>query len=191
MPVFVVTGQSGAGKGTLIERLLRSFPRLELAVSATTRARRPGEEEGVHYYFISPAEFDRRLGAGEFLEYHVFPWGQRSGTLSSEIERISAAGRVCVLELETEGALAVAERVPEAVTIFVTAPIEELERRLRERATESAGEIGERLRVAREQFGVADRFDYTIENDDLERAAEELRGIVARLLAPAGTMARP
>ena len=129
MPVLVITGQSGAGKGTLIERLLERFPQLALGVSATTRERRPGERDGVHYYFISPEEFDRRLADGEFLEYHVFPWGQRSGTLSSEIERIAADGRVCVLELETEGALAVADRVSEAVTIFITAPIDELELR--------------------------------------------------------------
>ena len=189
LPVFVITGQSGAGKGTLIERLLRDFPQLKLAVSATTRARRPGELDGVHYYFISDEEFDRRLAAGEFLEHHVFPWGQRSGTLISEIQRIAEDGDACVLELETEGALNVADRVANAVTIFVTAPIDELERRLQERATESAGEIGERLRVAREQLEVADRFDYRVENDDLERASAELAGIVRRLLAPAGTMA--
>jgi guanylate kinase len=191
LPVFVITGQSGAGKGTLIERLLRDFPQLQLAVSATTRARRPGETDGVHYYFISEEEFDRRLAAGEFVEHHVFPWGQRSGTLVSEIQRIADEGNACVLELETEGALNVAEREARAVTIFVTAPIEELERRLRERATESAGEIGERLRVAREQLEIADRFDYRVENDDLERASAELAGIVRRLLAPAGTMSRP
>ena len=191
LPVFVITGQSGAGKGTLIERLLRDFPQLQLAVSATTRPRRPGEIDGVHYYFISDDEFDRRFEAGEFLEHHVFPWGQRSGTLVSEIQRIVDDGNACVLELETDGALNVAERVANAVTIFVTAPIEELERRLRERATESAGEIGERLRVAREQLEVADRFDYRVENDDLERASAELAGIVRRLLAPAGTMSRP
>jgi guanylate kinase len=191
LPVFVVTGQSGAGKGTLIERLLAAFPQLELAVSATTRARRPGEIEGVHYYFLSDDEFDRRLAAGELLEYHQFPWGQRSGTLSSEISRIVDAGKVCVLELETEGALAAADREPNTVTVFVTAPIEELERRLRERATESAGEISERIRVAREQLAVADRFDYQVENDDLERASAELAAIVRRLLAPAGTMTRP
>jgi guanylate kinase len=191
VPVLVITGQSGAGKGTLIKRLLQRFPQLELAVSATTRARRPGEQEGVHYYFISPEEFDRRIANGEFLEYHVFPWGQRSGTLSSEMERIAADGRVCVLELETEGALVVAERVSEAVTIFITAPIDELERRLRERATESAGEIHERLEVARQQLKVADRFDYVIENADLERANAELTEVVGRLLSPAGTMARP
>ena len=189
LPVFVITGQSGAGKGTLIERLLRDFPQLQLAVSATTRARRPGETEGVHYYFISDEEFDRRLETGEFVEYHIFPWGQRSGTLVSEIQRIADDGNACVLELETEGALIVAEREARAVTIFVTAPIDELERRLRERATESAGEIGERIRVARSQLEVADRFDYRVENDDLERASAELAGIVRRLLAPAGTMA--
>jgi guanylate kinase len=187
-PVLVVTGQSGAGKGTLIRRLLTEFPQLELAVSATTRAQRPGEREGVDYYYISEEEFARRLEANEFLEYHVFPWGQRSGTLFSEIGRIRDAGRTCVLELETEGALAVADRVPGAVTIFVTAPIPELERRLQERATESAGEIEERLRVAREQFEVAERFDYVIENDELERAVAELKAIVQRTLDGAATM---
>jgi guanylate kinase len=192
LPVFVITGQSGAGKGTLIQRLLADFPQLTLAVSATTRARRPGEVEGVHYYFISEEEFDRRLAAGEFLEYHVFAWGgQRSGTLTSEIQRIADEGKACVLELETEGALNVADRVASAVTIFITAPIDELERRLRERATESAGEIHERIAVAREQLEVADRFDYRVVNDDLERASAELAGIVRRLLAPAGTMSRP
>jgi guanylate kinase len=192
LPVFVITGQSGAGKGTLIKRLLDLFPQLELAVSATTRTRRPGEIEGVHYYFISEEEFDRRLADGDFLEDHVFPWGQRSGTLLSEIDRISEQGKVCVLELETEGALNVADRIPGgAVTIFVTAPIEELERRLQERATESSGEIGERLRVAREQLGVADRFDYIVENDDLERAVAKLSELVTRYAVPAGTMPRP
>jgi guanylate kinase len=191
LPVLVITGQSGAGKGTLIKRLLERFPQLRLAVSATTRARRPGEIEGVHYHFISDEEFERRLAEGEFLEFHVFPWGQRSGTLVSEIERIGAEGDICVLELETEGALNVAEREPRAVTVFITAPLDELERRLRERATESAGEIDERLRVAREQLRVADRFDYTIENDRLDNASEELAGIVRGLLAPAGTMPRP
>ena len=190
LPVFVITGQSGAGKGTLIERLLVLFPQLELAVSATTRARRPGEVEGVHYYFISEEEFDRRLAEDDFLEYHAFPWGQRSGTLVSEIDRISGQGKVCVLELETEGALSVVDRIPGAVTIFVTAPIEELERRLLDRATESSGEIGERLQVARAQLEVADRFDHVVQNDDLERAMGELAGLVRRHAVPAGTMPR-
>ena len=188
LPVFVITGQSGAGKGTLIKRLLGLFPQLELAVSATTRPRRPGEIDGVHYYFITDEDFDRRLDAGDFLEYHVFPWGQRSGTLFSEFDRIGDQGKVSVLELETEGALAVADQIPGGVTIFVTAPIEELERRLRERATENSGEIGERLKVAREQLTVADRFDHIVENDDLERAVGELSGLVRRYAVPAATM---
>jgi guanylate kinase len=190
-PVLVITGQSGAGKGTLIERLLDEFPQLRLAVSATTRARRRGEVDGVHYYFISDEDFDGRLASGDFVEYHEFPWGQRSGTLYSELERIAAEGGVCVLELETEGALRVKERMPGATTIFITAPLPELERRLRERATESSGEIEERLKVAREQLGIADRFDYVVENDVLERAMEELRGLVNRVVRPAATMSRP
>ncbi|MFN2628319.1 MAG: guanylate kinase [Gaiellaceae bacterium] len=188
-PVFVVTGQSGAGKGTLIKRLLGRFAQLELAVSATTRPRRPGEVRGRDYYFISEAEFDRMLAGCAFLEYHVFPWGQRSGTLVSEIRRIAEEGRVCVLELETEGALAVAERIRGAVTVFVTAPLPELERRLRERATESAGEIDERLRVAREQLAVAVEFDHVVVNDDLDRALEELASFVAPTLRAAATIA--
>ena len=174
----------------MVKALLARVPELRLAVSATTRARRASETDGFHYWFLSDEEFDERLAAGDFLEYHVFPWGQRSGTLVSEIDRISGQGKVCVLELETEGALNVVDRIPGAVTIFVTAPIEELERRLLDRATESSGEIGERLQVARAQLEVADRFDHVVQNDDLERAVGELAGLVRRHAVPAGTMPR-
>jgi guanylate kinase len=178
-PVVVVTGTSGAGKGTLERILLQAFPDLELAVSATTRERRANEVDGKHYWFLSDEEFDRRLAEKAFLEYVTFPWGQRSGTLLSEIDRIRAAGRVPLLDLETDGALYVQERVPGALTIFVTAPtFEELERRLRARATESAGEIGERLVLAREQLKLAGEFDHVIVNDELERAAGEATAIV-------------
>jgi guanylate kinase len=178
-PVIVVTGTSGAGKGTIERILLERNPELELAVSATTRARRPNEVDGKHYWFLSDSEFDRRLAEKAFLEYVRFPWGQRSGTLRSEIDRIRAAGRVPLLDLETDGALYVEKRVPGAVTIFVTAPtFEELERRLRARATESAGEIGDRLALAREQLELAEEFDHVIVNDDLERAATEAQAVV-------------
>jgi guanylate kinase len=191
-PVFVVTGTSGAGKGTLERRLLSRIPELELAISATTRGRREGEENGREYWFISDREFDDKLAAGEFLEHIVFEWGQRSGTLRSEIDRILDAGRIPLLDLETEGARAVAETVPGAVTIFVKAPsFEENERRLRERATESEGEIEERLGLARRQLEQEHLFDHVICNDDLDRAAEELEAIVRRSLASAGTVARP
>jgi guanylate kinase len=183
-PVIVVTGTSGAGKGTIERILLERHPELELAVSATTREQRPNEVDGKHYWFLSDEEFDQRLAQKGFLEYVTFPWGQRSGTLRSEIDRIQAAGRVPLLDLETDGALYVQKRVPGAVTIFVTAPtFEELERRLRARATESAGEIGERLRLAREQLELADEFDHVIVNDDLARAAAEAQAIVREQLA--------
>jgi guanylate kinase len=178
-PVIVVTGTSGAGKGTIERILLERMPELELAVSATTRDRRPNEVDGKHYWFLTEEEFDRRLAEKGFLEYVTFPWSQRSGTLRSEIDRIQAARRVPLLDLETDGALYVQNKVPGAVTVFVTAPsFEELERRLRARATESAGEIGERLALAREQLELAGEFDHVIVNDDLERAADEAEAIV-------------
>jgi guanylate kinase len=190
-PVFVVTGPSGAGKGTLIEALLDRVPELEVAVSATTRLRRRGEEDGREYWFLTDAEFVRRVHDGDFLEHVTYVSGKRYGTLRSEVDRIAAAGRIPVLELETEGALNVKEDVPGAVTIFITAPIPELERRLRERASESEGEIGERIGLARKQLAQADEFDYVVLNDDLARATRELEEIVQREVAAAGTMSRP
>jgi guanylate kinase len=182
-----VTGPSGAGKGTLIKALLERRNDLEVAVSATTRPRRPGEVDGREYYFLSVEEFERRVRSGEFLEWVEYV-SDRYGTLRSEVERIFARGRSCVLELETQGALAVKERVPRAVTIFVTAPLSELERRLEERATESAGEIHERLAVARGQLEQSGEFDYVVGNDDLNRAVSELAEIVDREVV--GTLPR-
>jgi len=189
--VVVVTGPSGAGKGTLIRELLQRLPALEVTVSATTRERRPGEEDGRDYHFLSLQEFLDRIERGEFLEHVAYVSGHRYGTLRSELDRIRAKGHIPLLELETEGALRVKEEDPGAVTIFITARVEELERRLRERATESTGEIGERIALAREQLRQADEFDYVVENDELERAVGELTELVRGLLAPAGTMSRP
>src|SRR5581483_2380660 len=162
--VFVVTGPSGAGKGTLIKALVERMPGLELAVSATTRLRRKGEEEGRDYYFLSDGEFAKRVAEGDFLEHVTYVSGQRYGTLRSEIDRIAAAGRTCVLELE---------------------------RRLRERATESAGEIGERLDLAQSQLRQEDEFDYVVQNDSVDRAVEELVALVRRSVDSAATMAGP
>jgi guanylate kinase len=190
LPFFVVTGTSGAGKGTLEKALLVQVPDLELAVSATTRERREGEEDGREYWFISDEEFDDKLAAGEFLEYVEFPWGQRSGTLRSEITRIQGRGKIPLLDLEPMGALDVKRSVPGAVTIFVEAPsFEENERRLRARATESEGEIDERLDLAREQLEQADEFDYKLVNEDVDRALVELEEIVRRELS--ASMSRP
>ena len=190
--VVVVTGTSGAGKGTLEKLLLQRMPELELAVSATTREQRPGEENGREYWFVSPAIFEQRIEDEEFLEYVDLPWGARSGTLRSEIDRIQANGKVPLLDLETDGALRVQRTIPGAVTIFVDAPtFEELERRLRERATESSGEIQVRLDLARKQQEQKDLFNYVIVNDDVDRAADELTAIVRKELQMAGTMSRP
>jgi guanylate kinase len=186
--VLVVTGPSGAGKGTLEQALLASRPEFELAVSATTRARRPSEIDGVHYWFLTPDEFDAKIAAGEFLEYVTYVSGQRYGTLRSELGRIAGVGRIPLLDLEIEGAIRVRDTVPGAVTIFVDAPLSELERRLRERATESAGEIGERVELARRQKEQAGEFDHVVENRDLDHAEEALLGIVERELDAAGTM---
>jgi guanylate kinase len=188
--VLVVTGPSGAGKGTLIRELVERVPGIEVTVSATTRERRCGEEDGREYWFLSDHEFLARVERGEFLEHVEFVSGHRYGTLRSELDRIAANGHVPLLELETEGALRVKGEVPGAVTIFISARVDELERRLRERATESAGEIGERIELARKQLEQAGEFDHVIENDDLERAVAELTTLVRGLLGAAATMPR-
>ena len=187
----MVTGPSGAGKGTLIRELLTRVPGVSATVSATTRDLRRGEEDGREYHFLTQEEFLEKIERGEMLEYVKYVSGNYYGTLLSELERIGAAGNVPLLELETEGALRVKRDVPGAVTIFVSARVEELERRLRERDTESTGEIGERIELARRQLEQADEFDYVVENDALDRAVEELTELVRGLLAPAGTMSRP
>ena len=159
-------------------------------MSATTRERRPGEQDGREYRFLSADEFLGRIEAGEFLEHVEYVSGHRYGTLRSELDRIAAAGHVALLELETKGALDVKRTMHGAVTIFITASVEELERRLRDRATESAGEIGERIDLARRQLQTAGEFDHVIENDDLGRAVDELTELVRSLLAPTATMPR-
>ncbi len=188
--VLVVTGPSGAGKGTLIRKLVERVPGIEVTVSATTRERRRGEEDRRDYRFLGDDEFLARVARGEFLEHVEYVSGHRYGTLRSELDRIAGNGHMPLLELETEGALRVKHEVPGAVTIFISARVEELERRLRERATESAGEIGERIDLARQQLEQAGEFDYVIENDDLERAVDELTRLVRGLVTPAATMPR-
>ena len=190
-PVFVVTGPSGAGKGTLIRGLIERVAGLEVAVSATTRPQRPGEVDGHDYWFLTDDEFTRRVDDGEFLEWVSYVSGRRYGTLSSEIERIADDDAICVLELELEGALKVQSDVPGSITIFIAADVDELERRLRERATESTGEIGDRITLARSQLERAHEFRYMVRNDDLERATSALAALVECELAFAGTIPRP
>ncbi|HKB92991.1 MAG TPA: hypothetical protein VKC62_01970, partial [Gaiellaceae bacterium] len=152
--------------------MLGRVPGVAAAISATTRNRRPGEEDGREYYFLGADEFLDRIARGDFLEHVKYVSGHRYGTLRSELDRIRGEGRVPLLELETEGALKVKREVDGAVTIFISARVDELERRLRDRATESTGEIGERIALAREQLQEADEFDYVVENDELGRAVD-------------------
>ena len=173
----MITGPSGAGKGTLIRELLTRRPELEVAVSATTRARRAGEADGEDYHYLTDAAFEQAVQEGAFYEHVEYVSGHRYGTLMREVDRILGAGSSCVLELETQGARAVKEREPRAITIFIASPtFAELERRLTERATESAGEIDERLDLARRQMEEATLFDHIVVNDSVARATE---GIVA------------
>ena len=186
--MFVITGPSGAGKGTLIRALVERVPALEVAISATTRAQRPGETDGVEYHFLREEEFVARIAEGALLEHVKYVSGKRYGTLRSEIDRVADDGRICVLELELDGALRVQADVPGSITIFIAAPVEELERRLRDRATESTGEIGDRIELARNQLEQAHRFRYMVRNDDVARATGALCAIVEQELEFAATM---
>ncbi|MEA2303809.1 MAG: guanylate kinase [Solirubrobacteraceae bacterium] len=181
--VFVITGPSGVGKGTLIKLLRERVPELELSVSATTRDPRPGEEDGVDYHFLSDAEFDRRVADGAFVEHAGYS-GRRYGTLRSELERRTAAGHPVVLEIELQGARQVRRTLPEAVQIFIAPPsAEALRTRLIGRGTEPPEQVEARLRVADEELGAEDEFAHRVVNDRLEDAVERLVGLVRSELA--------
>jgi guanylate kinase len=176
--VFVITGPSGVGKGTLISALLQRVPGLELSISATTRAPREGEEDGRDYHFLSPEEFDRRVEARDFLEFATYS-GNHYGTLRSEVERRLSADRSVVLEIEVQGAQQVRAAMPDSVQIFIAPPDPEvLRERLRSRGTDSAEAIDSRLETAELELAVQGDFDHRIVNDDLQHAAAELEEIV-------------
>lgn len=180
--VFVITGPSGVGKGTLIKLLLQRVDELELSVSATTRAARPGELDGIHYHFLDEAEFERRVGAGEFVEHAGYS-GRRYGTLRSELERRTAAGHPVVLEIELQGARQVRSVMPEAVQIFIMPPSpESLRTRLVGRGTDDPEQIEKRLRVAEDELAAAGEFGHRIVNDDLDVAIAELERCVRATL---------
>jgi len=176
--LFVVSGPSGVGKGTVIAKALGRVAALELATSATTRPRRPDEVDGREYHFLAEADFQRRVEGGEFLE-HVSYAGNRYGTLRGEVERRLRAGRDVVLEIEVVGARAVKQQMPEAVLVFIAPPaVGDLEARLRGRGTDSPEEISDRLEIARREMEAQPEFDHVIVNDDAERAADQLVALV-------------
>ena len=177
--VFVITGPSGVGKGTLIRRLRDRVSGLELSVSATTRAPREGERDGVDYHFLSPGEFNERAEAGDFLEHATFS-GNRYGTLRSEIERTLDAGCSVVLEIEVQGARQVrAAMGDEAVLIFIAPPDPTaLRERLSGRGTDSAEAIERRLETAKQELEASQEFKHVVVNEELDRAADELEAIV-------------
>jgi guanylate kinase len=181
--VFVITGPSGVGKGTLIRTLRERMPELELSVSATTRPPRAGEEDGVDYHFLTDADFQRRVDAGEFVEHATYS-GRRYGTLRSELERRLQAGHPVVLEIEVQGARQVRETMPEALQVFISPPSREaLRTRLVGRGTDDAEQVQARLRTADAELEAQDEFAEVVVNDRLEDAVDQLTGIVRGALA--------
>jgi guanylate kinase len=181
--VFVITGPSGVGKGTLIRGLLERVPGLELSVSATTRPPRPGEGDGVDYHFLSDEEFDRRVANGDFVEHAGYS-GHQYGTLRSELERRMAEGAGVVLEIEVQGARQIRAAMPEAVQVFIAPPsVEALRARLVGRGTDAPADVEARLATALAELEAETEFEYVVVNDRLEQATEELAAIVRQELA--------
>jgi guanylate kinase len=176
--VFVITGPSGVGKGTLIKRLLEGNPDLELSVSATTRPPRAGEVDGRDYHFLTPEEFERRVETGDFLEHATYI-GHRYGTLREEVERRLEEGRSVVLEIEVQGARQVRDAMPEAVQIFIAPPDPKaLRNRLEARGTDSPEAIERRLRTAEIELEAQGEFPHVVVNDEVQKASSELEGLV-------------
>lgn len=176
--VFVITGPSGVGKGTLIRELCSRVPELELSISATTRDPRAGEEDGVDYHFLTPAEFERRIEENDFLEWATYS-ANRYGTLRSEVERRLEGGHSVVLEIEVQGAGQVRQSMPQSISVFIAPPEPAaLRRRLEGRGTDSAEAIKARLAVAAVELAAQEDFTHRVINDDLARAAVELEAIV-------------
>ena len=174
----MITGPSGVGKGTLIERLLERVPELELSVSATTREPRAGEVDGRDYHFLSPEGFRRRLEAGDFLEHASYS-GNYYGTLREEVERRVAQSHSVVLEIEVQGARQVRDAMPEAVLIFIAPPDEDvLRERLEGRATDSPEAIEQRLRTAEVELAARSEFPHVVVNDALQKAVADLERLV-------------
>jgi guanylate kinase len=167
------------GKGTVVQRVLREHPDVHLSVSVTTRPARPGEREGVEYFFVDPSRFDELVASRELLEWAEI-YGHRSGTPAEPIREARAGGRDVLLEIDVQGAGWVRRRIPEAVLIFLRPPsLDELERRLRARGTEPEEVLRRRLDKAEAEMAEASSFDHVIVNDDVDEAASQFAAILA------------
>jgi guanylate kinase len=187
----VIAGPSGVGKGTVVKRLIERNPNLRLSVSATTRARRPTERDGVDYFFVSGERFDELVASGALLEWaEVF--GHRSGTPVAAVEEALDAGHDVVLEIDVQGAGQVRERVPDAVLVLLAPPsMVELERRLRTRGTEDEEKLALRLATAAQELAQAPRFDRVVVNDDLDGATEQVEAIIQASRPPTEGLSHP
>ena len=178
--VFVISGPSGVGKGTLVKWLFARVPALHYSVSGTTRAPRPGEINGKNYFFLNEKEFRKKVEKGEFLEW-VKVYHDYYGTFRSEVDNGLAAGRDVVLELDPQGAIQVKKRLPDSILIFIVPPsLNELEKRLKRRSSESPEDLNLRLKEAKEEMKFVENYDYKVVNDKIENAVKELEKIVEK-----------
>ena len=178
--LFVISGPAGSGKGTVVNALLKNHPELKLSISATTRNPRPGEINGVHYYYISKEEFEGRIERGEMLEYATYS-GNYYGTPQKEVLESMANGTDVILEIEVDGAMQVKKKIENSVTIMLTPPNKEvLEARLRGRGTETEDVIKWRLSRAKEEIKLMPEYDYSVVNEDggVEKCAEQIYSII-------------
>ena len=176
--LIIFTGPSGVGKGTIVKQLFSEMEKIKFSISCTTREMRPGEKEGVNYFFKSKQEFEEMIAAGEFLEYAEFV-GNLYGTPKSFVDDTLASGNDVFLEIEVQGAIQVMKKCPEALTIFLIPPsLEELERRLRNRGTETEEVLQKRLEKAKEEMKYTGQFKYTVVNDDVDIAVRKLKALI-------------
>ena len=176
--LFVITGPSGVGKATVLGRLMKNIDNVYVSISATTRKPREGEQNGKDYFFMNRDEFEKLISDDKFLEYAEYV-GNYYGTPRGSVEEMLANGKDVILEIEVQGALKVKEKCPEANMVFIIPPsFSALEFRLRSRGTETDEVIAKRLEKSRSEYEMVDKYDYIVVNDDIDKAADEIRCII-------------